>query len=370
MMKNSLDNLSELTIVIPSYEREDYLKRQILFWSNYSAKIVILDGSKKSLSKDSILENKTNIIYFHLPVSIEERFKFGIRFITSAYAILLPDDEFYVPTALASCITFLKENKDFVSCKGQTIYFDYQKNKILAKEHYEGLLSYQVSENEPHLRMNKHMSDYEMVSLYSVIKSDAFKKTLQTISYYSNFKSAVIAEIQTSLIVSFLGKCATIKELMWFRSGENDNIWWTQAPQSFLEWFKDENNKKEIEIFFKSILSSLDLKFNKENKKPFEIALNKFIDDANQKIYEKNLKQKTYSNRSKLFIKKILKLLFFNKFNFLINLIRKSNDLVKVDKVLQVLEKKDIYIDPIETNNILIAIQKFHKYKEKYSFLK
>ena len=62
MMHNSLDNLSELTIVIPSYEREDYLKRQILFWSNYTAKIVILDGSKKSLSKDSILENKTNYL--------------------------------------------------------------------------------------------------------------------------------------------------------------------------------------------------------------------------------------------------------------------------------------------------------------------
>ena len=42
-------NFSDLTVVILTKNREKYLIRNVKYWSNTNAKIVIADGSDKSL---------------------------------------------------------------------------------------------------------------------------------------------------------------------------------------------------------------------------------------------------------------------------------------------------------------------------------
>ena len=42
--------LSDLTVVVPSRCRQDYLLRQLLFWHSSSAKLVIVDGSTLRVS--------------------------------------------------------------------------------------------------------------------------------------------------------------------------------------------------------------------------------------------------------------------------------------------------------------------------------
>ena len=42
-------NLSKITIVIPSYERQKYLIKKIKYWSNFEVDVHIVDGSDKPL---------------------------------------------------------------------------------------------------------------------------------------------------------------------------------------------------------------------------------------------------------------------------------------------------------------------------------
>ena len=45
---NSPTDLSELTIVIPTFNRPSYLIRQIIYLSNCSANLIIADGSENN----------------------------------------------------------------------------------------------------------------------------------------------------------------------------------------------------------------------------------------------------------------------------------------------------------------------------------
>ena len=42
-----LSILSDVTIVIPSYCRQPFLRRQFNYWSPFPCKIIVLDGSPK-----------------------------------------------------------------------------------------------------------------------------------------------------------------------------------------------------------------------------------------------------------------------------------------------------------------------------------
>ena len=46
------ENLSRLTVVIPTFQRQKYLKRICLYWQNTGVKLVIVDGSEKSFEKE------------------------------------------------------------------------------------------------------------------------------------------------------------------------------------------------------------------------------------------------------------------------------------------------------------------------------
>lgn len=354
------ETLNDLTIVIPSYERQPFIKRQVNFWSKFKAKIIILDGSKTPISE--YLSNKKlkkNITYFHLPISIEERFKYVQKLIKTKYSALLSDDEYFVPSALKRCINELKNNQDLVSCKGQAIWFQYLDRKILCLEAYKNLNSFQIEDESPFLRMKNHMHDYKILTLWSVMKSDVFIKTMKAISYYSAYKSAAVAEIQTSLIASYSGKCGTVKELMWFRSGENKSIWWSFGNQQFHTWYLDYKNKKEKDIFLESILVALELKISQENIQMIKSAVNIYVNNRGSRINEiiKNINQ---------ILKKII-YEFISFFPLLKNSIKKvknyfmKDPLMNIEDLLKIIKEKNIIFNKKEIIIISRSIKDFYE---------
>jgi hypothetical protein len=40
-------NLKDITILIPTYKRNNFLFKNLRFWENYKINIIILDGGKK-----------------------------------------------------------------------------------------------------------------------------------------------------------------------------------------------------------------------------------------------------------------------------------------------------------------------------------
>jgi len=61
MQNYDQDVLKNLTIVLPTYERQDYLIRFLNYWSDKQAQIIVMDGSKKSLHYEIIKNLSKNI---------------------------------------------------------------------------------------------------------------------------------------------------------------------------------------------------------------------------------------------------------------------------------------------------------------------
>lgn len=255
-------DLSELTLVIPSFERQRYLIRQMNYWRDQNISLLVLDGSRFPLDYRGQLafgNEPTCICYFHLPVSIEERLGFAVGKIKTKYAALLSDDEFFLPSALRSCIEYLDSHADTVCCKGRALGFAWRDGRPMARDVYPDIASCQVNSSDPEQRLLQHFSPYQMISLWSVSRVDIFLKSIQAISYSGKYKTAAAAEMQISLISAYSGKCKVIDELMWMRSFENKNIWWDYGNLSFVEWYRDPRNICEHRRFFDSIYFALGL---------------------------------------------------------------------------------------------------------------
>ena len=246
---NIMSDLSNLTIIIPSYNRQPFIKRQIAFWKNTSVEVVILDGSQTGIFPDEWCEN--NIRYYHKPVSLEDRLKFASTIIRTEYATMLSDDELFVPSALEECLNFLDNNPDYVACKGQVIGF--RRNSFISRCQgvigYTDLRGYEVTSSIPAERLLEHMSPYAMASLWAVHRADVLKKTLELAGLRPRYSSAAAFELQISLITAWYGKIKVLDRLMWLRSRENRNIWWSFGNVSTIDWLTNKKYKNEIEQF-------------------------------------------------------------------------------------------------------------------------
>ncbi len=264
-MSNRCGSLAQLTIIIPSYERQAYLSRQIAFWAKYDVNLELLDGSAivhPGIRPDAL---PPNIHYWHMPVSIEQRFSFAINRVNTEFAALLSDDEFFIPSAVEQCISEMLRDEEYVSCKGQSLWFDWNGTKVIGGRTYANLRGYVIDQNLPAERMRRHMASYEMATLWSIQRAEVFKRTLIAMSFDSSYRTAAAGEMQTSLVTAYSGKCRVIDHLMWLRSQENENIWWSFGRQSIVEWFRDDRNSEEHARFLNAIAIALEAKEDAAN---------------------------------------------------------------------------------------------------------
>jgi len=258
--------LKKLTIVIPSFNRQSYILRQIKFWKNELAKVIILDGSLNpiDISKNEI---PPNIYYIHNNSTIENRLKIAESMIETSYSVLLSDDEFFIPSALKNCVIELEKNKEYSVCKGCAVAFDFLFDKVNGYPIYEKLKNYIVDQSKKEDRLNFHLGNYQMAVLWGITRTDVFLKMLRTISK-GPYSSAAAAEITCSIIGAWEGKIKVINELMWLRSFENQSIWWSFGNLQFHYWSYLSQYKEEFKRFISTIV--LEIKTNNESYKEVE----------------------------------------------------------------------------------------------------
>ncbi|MCV2885446.1 TIGR00180 family glycosyltransferase [Aestuariibacter sp. AA17] len=165
--------LESLTIVIVTYQRHAFLKRQLDLLVNYNLNIVIIDGSENAF------EYKFNdrIRYVHSPqTSMYDRMAMGFSKVDTAYTLSLADDDFVIIPALVKAIRFLDANCDYASYQGRVFAFNnyFPKSGI---EYYEvGLNARDFSCEQDNLeaRVCAFFQNY-MHCVYSLQRSHVWK---------------------------------------------------------------------------------------------------------------------------------------------------------------------------------------------------
>lgn len=282
--------LSKLTIVIFTYNRHPYVIRNLGLWSGSEVQVNVLDGSAEAISINRLNTFASNIHYHHLPLPIWERISAGAALVHTEYVAFLPDDEFFIPSALEASIVELDANPDLVSCSGRGIDKSLGADLIVpwaTIEHnefnYKNGNSGAVEQLDPIVRMIAHMSSYVPSTFYGVSRSQPWIEVVLLLSQ-REFSSGVAPEIQFELSMSFKGKVRIINELMWLRTAEEPSNS-AGFEVEFHSWYLNPRYAAEVSDFLDITASGLAEKSELDLdviRRGLEIACKAYVDYCHQ----------------------------------------------------------------------------------------
>ena len=290
---------ADISIVIPTHERQHVLKRAIEYYQSFDlANIIICDSS---VQPNLFAINNDKIVYHHLPgMSFAAKILFGITESVTPFICLSADDDFLGQTGLNSGLNFLKQHHDYVSVQGMYTQFTYQGNsRTLFYNLSNKYINNQLQSDIPEERVVASMKPY-IQQLYSLHRKEAIAKAIQLAVLVPRITNV---EIACSLVSMIFGKHKILNEFWMARdsrrytaynlSGNNINTVIVKYEE-YLKTSEGESFKYNYGIIFASLTNSSVL-FGEE---VFNKAFEQYFAATNEKKEVKS---------SELKIKSILK---------------------------------------------------------------
>jgi glycosyltransferase domain-containing protein len=342
LKKNNLDLhnfFSDLTIVIPTYNRLPYLIRQIKYLSNYSAKLIIVDGSNEKISEKLINELKfcKDFTYIHsTELSYIERIKFASKKVQTTFAMCLAEDDFLVFTGVNKAINVLKNDNSLSACFGQVAGLDYSKTKKKSFfiDYGLSLKNYSISQTKPLDRLFFAFNSYRSFSPYAVFRKKIFETIWSKIETCSCLE---LTEYEHAINTLLVGQIKTIDEIFWIRSQELDSLDSKldgSRKNDYKKWYEDKFFEGEVKKFKKRVSKNIafHLKYSPneslklldsliilildkkshvglENKNNFKLIIslikNLLISNSLTRKFYNNFRNTNFGNRFRLFARRL-----------------------------------------------------------------
>lgn len=360
------NTLNDLTIVVLTYCRQNYALRLMRYWTDKGVRVIVVDGTDTPIAQKNLQGLTESITYLHMPVGIYERLQSCLNLLSTRYVMLSGDDEFYLPSALMSCIKVLESDSSIVACCGRSLAFEPRDGNIYGYPFYPKLKNYSLMEDNPKTRVINHMSNYVPSLIYAVSKTIQWKK-VWTYLLQHEFAIQSITELQFELSMAYVGKSKVIPELMWLRSlNENPptrgtdpslsesipfHTWWT-SDQFFIE-------REQFIIFMKKLL-----RFLKRNKRTDhrEIVMAGF--NAYARETQKSFRSSYLNSLNPLIILK-----FLDRKSLLKKIKKNLRKILGWDTCLTRaalnLQKQGVKVDQKEIEYIQEILRDFHGYRRK-----
>lgn len=347
--------LNKLTLVICSYNRHKYLRRTINYWAKLNVNLVILDGSDSKF-EDPCIKQK-NIKYIYIKKSFYERLLISPDYIDTEFMLLGCDDEFYLPSSLCSCINFLLKEPSFSSCGGRAIGFSTDNEKIFGIEQYPKLKNFSLINDNFFERAKSHFSNYVPAHMYSVLRSEKWKKISKYV-FQKEYSFFAAMELQLEFLIMTSGKSKIIQELMWMRNKEVPGIRGTGPSMSesmtIQNWWNKEIFADEKKDFLQKMKIATDELSSKNHKainekqiiEIFESYIYSYLEGQSSKNLLNKIKHKI-PYKYKRIIKTFLTRTFANK---------KLNYKSLTDEINS-LEKDGVLINYQELNQIISVLK-------------
>lgn len=246
-MNASID-LSCITLIMLTYNRQDYALRGMSYWGRLGVVLHVMDGTDEPISPPVVNCLNSNIHYHHEPVGIYERIQRSLNYIDTPYCALVCDDEFYLPSGLRAAVDLLEHDPSYIACSGRAIEFWEEGGRICGQFGYPKQWRYELSHDTSERRMLYHMANYTPSLTYAVVRSPKWKQAMNIV-VKKEFPVFALGEIQFELAIAALGKSKVLDDVYWMRSLENLGIRGTDvsldADNNFEDWWDDCNRATE-----------------------------------------------------------------------------------------------------------------------------
>ena len=265
MTFNEYQLLSQVTLIVPTYKRQQSLGHLISFYSNYPINIFICDGSPGPSWPLSTNFNPKYHKYIH---QSDEPFHARLNTLASLvetpYCAWLCDDEFQLPSGLLRSIQLFESHPEASSIIGSTIGFKRKGSDIFASPVYE-YVPYIFTDELSH-RIEDFFLHYCPTTPYALTRSDAMVLATEIATSHS-WASANLIEVIQAFIVLLAGTHIRHSHPQWLRSYDNPPIHtqWNR-DLSVSDWMHSKSFQEEVALldkkFSKLPSSLLDLKFS------------------------------------------------------------------------------------------------------------
>jgi len=259
---------SDVTIIIPTYNRTRYLKRLLTYFNSqdFNCPIVVADSGEEQHSPDTIeLLNAGHITYKKLPPEITtlEKLVSVITLVDTPFVAVCADDDFIVPKSAAVCTDFLRKHPDYSMAMGQICVHRLEKmNGVIHFKWQPRPFVRSIESTSPAERLKMHFKQYSP-TFYSIHRSDSFAQNIQATTGMTG--NGRLGEIVLSAISVIEGNIAMLPILYSSREISLSSIehTMTSLPYFNLPWkalfqsprFNDDFER--ILVYFSNRLSTL-----------------------------------------------------------------------------------------------------------------
>jgi glycosyltransferase domain-containing protein len=173
-------------ILIPTYNRSDYLRRILSYYNKYgeSYNIIVADASSDENKKRNkkIISSFSNIDILHInsySSDIDPYYKISdvLNYVNTKYCVICADDDFITPDGIKQSIEFLDKNPDFTVAHGRYITFYLKRDrKGKLQFRYNPLYVHEsISFPDAKSRLFFHLSNVQISPFYAVHRTDFLK---------------------------------------------------------------------------------------------------------------------------------------------------------------------------------------------------
>jgi glycosyltransferase domain-containing protein len=257
-----IELLSELTIVIPTYNRPLELERAIEYWRDTPMTVHILDGSDKPWFPIGQLPGPSNITYHYfapgkeepLSVGYKNRIRFAAQLPTTRFAAMIGEDDFFLVSGLSACLKILLENETICSVTGVTVGFENLANRTKwGLRNVERRASNNFENSDVSIRVGPIRSGEWPILYYGIFKTETWKKTFG-LSFRHSFRSNLLGGERLVYATALaLGSLKEIKTLYLVRRYYVERVNVEQFYDergAYDKYLRDKRNKNEICIHF------------------------------------------------------------------------------------------------------------------------
>ena len=288
-------NMINCTILIPTYNRPNYLKRILSYYHKYGRnfEIIVADSSSnenKMLNSKNILSlPNNNILYLKYPTDIKpfcEKVPDALKYIKTKYCVSCADDDFVIPNAIKESINFLEKNPDFSCIQGHYISFYLRGNYLPAKKFIYTPIYTNYKSNIFKNAKDRLFSNFlnYMHTIYSVHRTNFLKMIFgETIKFTDD---DIFGELLPSMLDLISGKMKKL-DVLYSARELIPNSWGRRTSENLLDFIKnstyDDKYAKFRKCLVKALVSKEDISKEKAQKL-VDKAMNQYLGSSISKL--------------------------------------------------------------------------------------
>lgn len=220
-----------ISILIPTKNRHEYIKKLIKFYTTYNFKgiIHIFDSSNNSIynqnqrlvDSTSTLKVKLHKIQSTTLGSIASK----INFVKTNYSVITGDDDYLIINDIEKYMDEFNKDKKIIAVGGSTLLI----SKSLDSKFYQDINFYPLNDIQmidPIERLLFSIKNYRP-NIFLVVKTTSIKKIFSMIDFKDNNKNLLRTakdELAFSYILAFMGKIKILNQNFLLRTGHGKNL--------------------------------------------------------------------------------------------------------------------------------------------------